>query len=60
MKLQVKLTKGENFKTNNKFDSGYDLMAKGIRRVVNGELQPEYILDNNELFQLKLLCDEIF
>ena len=25
MKLQVKLTKGENFKTNNKFDSGYDL-----------------------------------
>ena len=52
MKLQVKLTKGENFKTNNKFDSGYDLMAKGIRRVVNGELQPEYIFDNNELFQL--------
>lgn len=52
MKLQVKLTKGNNLITNNKFDSGYDLMAKGIRRVVNGELQPEHILDDNEVFQL--------
>ena len=39
MKLQVKLTKGENFKTNNKFDSGYDLMAKGIKRVINGRFR---------------------
>ena len=52
MKLQVKLTKGNNLITNNKFDSGYDLMAKGIRRVINGELQPEHILDDNEIFQL--------
>ena len=43
MKLQVKLTKGNNLITNNKFDSGYDLMAKGIRRVVNGECYGKYI-----------------
>lgn len=53
MKLQVKLTKGENFKTNNKFDSGYDLMAKGIKRVVNGKLEEsEKIFIDGEMFQL--------
>lgn len=52
MRLQVKLTKGENLVTNNKFDSGYDLMVKGYSRVINGELQPETWLEKDETFMV--------
>ena len=53
MKLQVKLTKGANLETNNPFDSGYDLKAKGVRRVLNGELQKEQLLDSDDIILLE-------
>ena len=53
MRLQVKLTKGENLVTNNVFDSGYDLMVKGYKKVVNGKLWDEHILSDDETFSIE-------
>ena len=52
MRLQVKLTRGENLITNNDFDSGYDLMVKGYSRIVNKEKQPEVWLEDKENFMI--------
>ena len=53
MRLQIKLTKGNNMATNNRFDSGYDLMVKGYRRVINGKLEDEIILSEDESFSIE-------
>jgi dUTP pyrophosphatase len=52
MKLKVKLTKGKNMMMHNKFDSGYDLLAKGVRRVKNRKLQDEMILEDGDTFTI--------
>ena len=53
MRLQVKLTKGENLVTNNPFDSGSDLKVKGYNRVENGKLLQEVWLEEDETFMIQ-------